>query len=119
MVVAGGTMRRGGAKEGGQIGSGDVDDIERLSILMHGDCTPALEQVIGLDGTDSVDEAGDTFSWFDEGCIVRDGVSALIDSSVKVDAIELLLIVIDKGDELWSWWINMGRRKEHGRLLLT
>src|SRR5437588_1414624 len=117
MVV--GTVNRGRAKEDGRIGSGDADDVERLSVLMHGDCTPALEQVIGLDGTDSVDEAGGTFSWFDEGCIVRDGVSALIDSGVKVDAIELLLIVIDKGDELWLWWINMGGRKKHEGLLLT
>jgi hypothetical protein len=43
MVVAGGTVRRGRAKEGGWIGSGDVDDIKRLLILMCGDCTPALE----------------------------------------------------------------------------
>jgi hypothetical protein len=115
----GGTVNRGGAKEGGQIGSGDVNDVKRLSILMYGDCTPALEQVIGLDDTDSVNETGGTFSWFGEGGIVGDGVSALMDSGVKVDAIELLLIVVDKGDELWSWWIKVGRRKEHGGLLLT
>jgi hypothetical protein len=42
-VVVVGTVNRGGAKEGGRIGSGDVDDVERLLILMHGDCTPALE----------------------------------------------------------------------------
>jgi hypothetical protein len=60
--VAGGTVSRGGAKEGGWIGSGDADDIERLSILMHEDCTPALKQVIRLDGTDSVNEAGGMFS---------------------------------------------------------
>jgi hypothetical protein len=59
------------------------------------------------------------FSWFDEGCIVGDGVSTLMDSGVKVDAIELLLIVIDEGDELWLWWIYVGGRKEHGGLLLT
>jgi hypothetical protein len=50
---------------------------------------------------------------------VGDGVSALMDSSVKVDAIELLLIVIDKRDELWSWWIKVGGRKEYEGLLLT
>jgi hypothetical protein len=75
--------------------------VERLSILMHRDCTPALEQVIRLDGTDSDDEGGGTFSWFDEGYIVGDGVSALMDSGVKADAIELLLIVVDKRDKLW------------------
>jgi hypothetical protein len=80
VVVVGGTVSRGGAKEGGQIESGDTDDVERLSILMHGDCTPALKRVIGLDGTDSVNEAGGTFSWFGEGCVVGDGVSSLMDS---------------------------------------
>jgi hypothetical protein len=43
MVVVGGTVSWGGAKEGGWIGSGDVDDIERLSVLMRGDCTLALK----------------------------------------------------------------------------
>ena len=60
MVV--GTVSRGWAKEGGQIGSGDADDVQRSSVLMRGDCTPALKRVIRLDGTDSVDEAGGTFS---------------------------------------------------------
>jgi hypothetical protein len=100
--VAGGTVSRGGAKEGGRIGSGDADDVERLSVLMHGDCTLALEQVIRLDGTDSVNEAEGTFSWFGEGCVVGDGVSSLMDSGVKVNAIDVLFVVIDKGDELWS-----------------
>jgi hypothetical protein len=112
-----GTVSRGGAKEGGRIGSGDADDVERLSILMRGDCTLALERVIGLDGTDSVDEAGGTFSWFGEGCVVGDGVSSLMDSGVKVNAIDLLLVVVDKGDELWSWWVDWV--KEHGGLSST
>ena len=115
--MVGGAVNRGRAKEGGWIGSGDVDDVERLSILMCGDYTPALERVIGLDGTDSVDEAGGTFSWFGEGCVVGDGVSSLIDSGVKVNAIDMLLIVVDKGDELWSWWIDGS--EEHGGLLST
>jgi hypothetical protein len=115
VVVAVGTVSRGGAKEGGWIGSGDADDVERLLILMCGDCTPALERVIGLDGTDSVNEAGGTFSWFGEGCVVGDGVSSLMDSGVKVNAIDMLFIVVDKGDELWSWWVD--RSKEHGGLL--
>ena len=115
MVV--GTVSRGGAKEGGRIGSGDADDVERLSVLMRGDCTPALERVIRLDGTDSVNETGGTFSWFGEGCVVGNGVSSLMDSGVKVNAIDMLLIVVDKGDELWSWWVNWV--KEHGGLSST
>jgi hypothetical protein len=116
-VVVGGAVSRGGAKEGGWIGSGDVDNVERLSILMRGDCTLAFEQVIGLDGTDSVDEAGGTFSWFGEGCVVGNGVSSLMDSGVKVNAIDILFVVIDKGDELWLWWIDGS--EEHGGLSLT
>jgi hypothetical protein len=94
-----------------------VDDVERLLILMYGDCTPALKWVIGLDGTDSVDKTGGIFSWFDEGCVVRDGVSTLMDSGMEVDAIELLLIVIDKRDMLWSWWVDW--RREYGGLSWT
>ena len=66
-----GIESRGAAKEGGRIGSGDADDVERLSIGVSGDCTPALEQVIGLDGADSVDEAGVLFSWWEE--VLRSG----------------------------------------------
>jgi hypothetical protein len=73
--------------------------------------------VIGLDGTDSVDETGGTFSWFGEGCVVGNGVFSLMNSGVKVNAIDLLLIVINKGDELWSWWVNWV--KEHGDLSST
>jgi hypothetical protein len=62
VVVMGGTVSRGWAKEGGWIESGDVDDVERLSVLMHGDCTPALKRVIRLDGTDSVNETRGMFS---------------------------------------------------------
>jgi hypothetical protein len=43
VVVVVGTVNRGRAKEGGGIGSGDADDVERLLVLMHGDCTLALE----------------------------------------------------------------------------
>jgi hypothetical protein len=42
-VVVGGAVNRGGAKEGGQIGSGDADDVKRLSVLMRRDCTPAFK----------------------------------------------------------------------------
>jgi hypothetical protein len=84
---------------------------------MCGNGTLALERVVGLDGTDSVDKAGGTFSWFGEGCIVGDGVSFLMDSGVKVNAIDVLFVVIDKGDELWSWWVDGS--KKHGGLSLT
>jgi hypothetical protein len=40
-----------------------------------------------------------------------------MDSGVKVNAIDMLLIVVDKGNELWSWWIDWD--KEHGGLLST
>jgi hypothetical protein len=40
-----------------------------------------------------------------------------MDSGVKVNAIDLLFIVIDERDELWSWWID--RSKKHGELSLT
>jgi hypothetical protein len=75
--------------------------------------------VIGLDGTDSVNEAGGMFFWFGEGCVVGNGVSSLVNSGAKVNAIDVLLVVVDKGNELWLWWINVDRRKEHGGLLLT
>jgi hypothetical protein len=57
------------------------------------------------------------FSWFGEGCVVGNGVSSLMDSGVKVNAIDLLFVVIDKGDKLWSWWVDWG--KKHGDLLST
>ena len=116
MVVTVGIDSKGAAKEGGRIGRGDADDVERLSILMRGDCTPAFERVIGLDGADSVKEGGGMFSWFDEGCIVGDGVPGLVNSGVEGDAVKLLLIVVDARGELWSWWIEVVGRSEHGGL---
>jgi hypothetical protein len=80
-----------------------VDDVERLAILVSGDCTPAFERVIGLDGTDSVKEGRGMFSWFDEGGVVGDGVAGLVNVGVEGDAIVLFFVVVDKGDELW-WW---------------
>jgi hypothetical protein len=40
-----------------------------------------------------------------------------MDSGVKVNAIDVLLVVVDKGDELWSWWVDWG--KKHRKLSLT
>jgi hypothetical protein len=37
-----------------------------------------------------------------------------MDSGVKVNAIDLLLVVVNKGDELWLWWVDWV--KEHGKL---
>ena len=108
-----GIESRGAAKEGGQIGSGDADDVERLSIGVSGDCTPALERVIGLDGADGVDEPGVLFSWWEEGGIVGNDVSCLVDSGVEGDSMELLFIIVDTGDKVWQWWVNVGRGSGH------
>jgi hypothetical protein len=101
-VVTGGIESRGAAKEGGRIGRGDADNMEGLSVLMSGDRSPAFERVVGAYGTDGVEEGGVTFSWFDEGCIVSNGVSRLVNSGVKEDSIDLLLIVVDCWGEFWS-----------------
>jgi hypothetical protein len=36
---------------------------------------------------------------------------------MKVNAIDMLLVVVDKGDKLWSWWVDGS--KEHGGLSST
>ena len=113
MVVTLGIKSRGAAKEGGWIGRGDADDVERLLIGVSGDCTPALERVIRLDGADGVDEVRVLFSWGEEGGIVGNDVSCLVDSGVKGDSVELLFIVVDTGDEVWQWWVKVGGRSEH------
>ena len=112
-VVTLGIESRGAAKKGGWIGRGDVDDVERLSIGVSGDCTPALEQVIGLDGADGVNKVGVLFSWWEEGSIVGNDVSCLVDSGVEGDSVELLFIVIDAGNEVWQWWVKVGGRNGH------
>ena len=73
-----GTDRRGGARDGGRIGrgEGESDGVERLAVLMSGDCGPALKQVVRLDGADSVNEGGGMFSWFDIGGVMGNGVLA-------------------------------------------
>ena len=106
-VVTGGIDSRGAAKEGGRIGSGDADDVEGLSVLMSGDRGPALERVVWENGADGVKEGGGTFSWFDEGCIVANGVSGLVNSGVKEDPIDVLLIVVDCWGEFWYWWVKV------------
>ena len=108
-----GIESRGAAKEGGRIGSRDADDVERLSMGVSGDCTPALERVIGLDGADGVDEAGVLFSWWEEGGIVGNDMSCLMDSGVEGDSVELLFIIVDAGDKVWQWWVNVGRGSGH------
>jgi hypothetical protein len=40
-----------------------------------------------------------------------------MDSGVKVNAIDVLFVVVDKGDELWSWWVDGS--KKHGGLSST
>ena len=108
-----GIESRGAAKEGGWIGRGNADDVERLSIGVSGDCTPALERVIGLDGTDGVNEAGVLFSWWKEGGVVGNNMSCLVDSGVEGDSVELLFIFVDTGDKVWQWWVQVGGRSEH------
>jgi hypothetical protein len=109
---------RGAAKEGGQIGRGDMDDMERLLILVSRDCSPAFERVIRKDGVDSVEEGGGAFSWFDEGYVVSNRVAGLVNSDVKEDAIELLLIVVDSRGEFWYGWVKVCGRREHDGLSL-
>ena len=113
-----GIESRGAAKEGGRIGRGDADDVERLSVGVSGDCTPALERVIGLDGADSVNEMGVLFSWWEKGGIVGNDVSCLVDSGVEGDSIELLFIVVYAGNKVWQWWVKVGGRSEHARKML-
>ena len=68
-VVMVGIDKRGGARDRGGIGRGESDGIERLAVLMSGDCGLALEQVVRFNSADSVDEGGGTFSWFDKGSV--------------------------------------------------
>ena len=42
-VVTVGTDRRGGARDGGGIGRGESDGVERLAVLMSEDHGPTLE----------------------------------------------------------------------------
>ena len=114
-----GIESRGAAKEGEWIGSGDVDDMERLSIGVSGDYTPALERVIGLDGADNVDEVRVLFSWGEEGSIMGNDMSRLVDSGVEGDSVELLFIVVDAGNKVWQWWVKVGRRSEHAGGMLV
>ena len=69
---------------------------------MSGDRGPTLERVVRLNGTDGVNEGGGTFSWFDIGGVMGDGVLGLVNTGVEGEAIDNLLIVVDVGGELWS-----------------
>ena len=101
-VVTIGTDSCGGARDGGGIGRGESDGIERLAVLMSGDRGPALEQVVRLDGADGVNEGGGTFSWFDIGGVVGNGVLSLVNTGVEGEAIDNFLVVVDVGGKLWS-----------------
>ena len=68
---------------------------------MSGDRGPALEQVVGLDGADGVNEGGGTFSWFDIGGVVGNSVLSLVNTGVEGEAIDDFFVVVDVGGELW------------------
>ena len=93
-VVMVGTDKRGGARDGGGIGRGELDGVERLAVLVSGDCGPALEQVIRFNGADSVNEGGGTFSWFDKGSVVGNGVLSLVNTGVEGEAIDTFFVVV-------------------------
>ena len=40
-------------------------------------------------------------------------VSCLVDSGVEGDSVELLFIVVDAGNEVWQWWVKVGRGGGH------
>jgi hypothetical protein len=112
-VVTGGIDSRGAAKEGGQIGRGYADDVEGLSVLVSGDHGPTFERVVRENGTNGVNEGGGTFSWSDEGCIVGNAVSSLVNSGVEGDVIDCLFIVVDGRGEFWYGWILVYGKREH------
>ena len=114
VVVMVGADRRGGARDGGGIGRGELDGIERLSVLMSGDRGPADEQVVKFDGTDSVNEGGGTFSWFDKGSVVGNGVLGLMNTGVEGEAIDVFFVVVYVGSESWSGWMWLGRKGHEG-----
>ena len=61
--------------------------------------------MVGFDGADSVDEGGGTFSWFDKGGVMGDGVLSLVNTGVEGEAIDDFFIVVDVGGESWSGWV--------------
>ena len=69
---------------------------------MSGDRGPALERVVRLDGADGVNEGGGTFSWFDIGGVMGDGVLGLVNMGVEGEAIDNFFVVIDVGGKSWS-----------------
>ena len=104
-VVMVGIDKRGAARDGGGIGRGELDGIERLAVLMSGDRGLADERVVGFNGTDSVDESGGTFSWFDKGGVVGNGVFGLVNTGVEGEAIDDFFVIVDIGGESWSGWM--------------
>ena len=69
---------------------------------MSGDHGPTLERVVKLNGADGVNEGGGTFSWFDIGGVMGNGVLSLVNMGVEGEAIDNFFVVIDVGGELWS-----------------
>ena len=104
-VVTIGIDKRGAARDGGGIGRGESDGVERLAVLMSGDRGPTFERVVRLDGTDGVDEGGGTFSWFDKGGVMGDGVFGLVNTGVEGEAIDDFFVVVDVRGESWSGWM--------------
>ena len=81
---------------------------------MSGDRGPALEGVVRLDGADSVDEGGGTFSWFDIGGVMGDGVLGLVNTGVEGEAIDNFFVVVDIRGELWLGQILLGGKGHEG-----
>ena len=104
-VVTVGIDKRGAARVGGGIGRGESDGVERLAVLMSGDRGLADERVVRFDGADSVDEGGGTFSWFDKGSVVGNGVFGLVNTGVEGEAIDGFFVVVDIRGKLWSGWV--------------
>ena len=86
-----GIDKRGGARDGGGIGRGESDGVERLAVLMSGDHGLTLKRVVRFDGADGVNEGGGMFSWFDKGSVVGNGVLGLVNMGVEGEVVLLWL----------------------------
>ena len=104
-VVMVGINKRGGARDSGGIGRGELDGVERLAVLMSEDRGLTLKRVVRFDDADGVNKGGGTFSWFDKGSVVGKGIFGLVNTGVEGEAIDNFFVVIDVGSELWSGWM--------------